>query len=164
MDSTVLKWLDKNFEEVLCTACLTTVASCIMFQVILRYVFGSASSWAEEVAVYGMIFAVYFGAALGVRERAHIRITLLVNALPRKLAVASVVLADFLWISFVGFMVWQTIIYTQLLFDVVYISPGLGIDQKWVQIVIPISLVLMIFRILQVYWRWAQDQFEGLPL
>ncbi len=160
----MFKWLDKHLEEVLCSACLTLVASCIMYQVVLRYVFNSASAWAEELAVYGMIFAVYFGAALGAKERAHIRITLLVNALPRPLAIASVVLADILWVGFVIFMIWQTSLYTKLLFEVVFVSPGLGIDQKWVQLVIPIALTLLLFRILQVYRKWSQDGYKGLPL
>ncbi len=144
--------------------CLTVVASCIIYQVILRYIFSSASPWVEELAVFGMVFAVYFGAALGARERAHIRITLLVNKLPRRFAVIVVIIADFMWASFVIFMIWQTSVYTNLLFNVVYITPGLGIEQKWVQLVIPLSLSLLLFRIIQVYWRWSLTKYKGLPL
>ena len=160
----MLAWLDEYFEECICTFCLMLVSSCIMLQVVMRYIFSASSPWAEELAVYGMIFAIYFGACMGARERSHIRITMLVNALPRSLAVSSVVLADILWAAFVAFMIVQTSVYTKLLFDVVYISPGLGIDQKWVQIVIPFALGLLLFRIFQVYWRWSKDDFRGLPL
>ncbi|WP_282608151.1 TRAP transporter small permease [Pelagibius sp. Alg239-R121] len=160
----MLSKLDKSFEEVICTICLSVVACSVMLQVILRFVFSSASAWAEETAVYGMIFAVYLGASMAVRERAHIRITMLVNALPRQLQIASVVLADALWFGFVVFMVTQTIEYTKLLFEVTYITPGLGIEQRWVQIVVPAALVLMLFRILQVYWRWGKSGWKGLPL
>ena len=160
----MLSKLDKSFEEVVCTICLSVVACSVMLQVILRFVFSSASAWAEETAVYGMIFAVYLGASMAVRERAHIRITMLVNALPRPLQIASVVLADALWFGFVVFMVTQTIEYTKLLFEVTYITPGLGIEQRWVQIVVPAALVLMLFRILQVYWRWGKAGWKGLPL
>lgn len=160
----MIAWLDDHIEECICTICLMLVAACIMIQVIMRYVFSASSPWAEELAVYGMIFAVYFGACMGARERSHIRITLLVNALPRSLSVTAVVLADILWAAFVVFMIVQTSVYTQLLFDVVYISPGLGIDQKWVQLVIPFALGLLLFRIVQVYWRWSKHGFQGLPL
>ncbi len=118
------------------------VAACIMLQVILRYVFSAASPWAEELAIYGMIFAVYFGAALKARERVRIRISLLVNALPRPLAISLIVVADLMWMGFVTFLILQTSIYTKLLFEVVYVTPGLGIDQKWEQLVIPVSLCL----------------------
>ena len=135
-----------------------------MIQVILRFVFSSASAWAEETAVFGMIFAVYLGASLAVRERAHIRITMLVRAMPRPMQIVFIVAADALWFGFVWFMVHQTILFTQLLFEVTYITPGLGIEQRWVQILIPFGFVLMGFRILQVYWRWGRSGWEGLPL
>ncbi len=160
----MLSRLDRYFEEVLCTFFLTVVVGSVLLQVILRFFFSSAVSWAEETAVYGMIFAVYLGATMAVRDRAHIRITLLVNALPRPLQVASVVLADALWAGFVVFMIVQTMTYTQLLFQVTFQTPGLGIEQRWVQMFIPMAFGLMLFRIAQVYWRWGKDRFRGLPL
>ncbi|MGH1542862.1 MAG: TRAP transporter small permease [Arenicella sp.] len=160
----MLTKLDQYFEEILCTLCLAIVATSVMLQVVLRFFFESASSWAEETAVFGMIFAVYLGASMGVRDRAHIRITLLINAMPRAMQVCSVVLADLLWAGFILFMIVQTSLYTKLLFEVTYISPGLGIEIRWLQLIMPFSFVLILFRILQVYWRWKKDDWRGLPL
>ncbi len=160
----MLAKLDRYFEEVICALCLGMVVGSVLLQVILRFVFSSAAAWAEETAVYGMIFAVYLGASMAVRERAHIRITLLVHCFPRRLQVASIVLADVLWLGFVIFMIKQTTAYTQLLFNVTYQTPGLGIEQRWVQMLIPMVFCLMSFRILQVYWRWRADGWRGLPL
>ena len=42
--------IERRFEEVVCTFCLALMASCVMLQVILRYVFAAASPWAEEIA------------------------------------------------------------------------------------------------------------------
>ncbi|MEM7633492.1 MAG: TRAP transporter small permease [Pseudomonadota bacterium] len=160
----MLSKLDQYFEEVLCTLFLSVVVGSVLLQVVMRFFFHSAAVWAEETAVYGMIFAVYLGATMAVRERAHIRITLLVSRLPRPLQVCSVVLADALWFGFVVFMIIQTTTYTQLLFKVTYQTPGLGIEQRWIQMFIPMLFGLMLFRILQVYWRWRNDKFAGLPL
>lgn len=160
----MIRWLERHFEEAICGICLCVIAACVMLQVILRYLFAAAAPWAEEIAVYGMIFAVYLGASLAIRERSHIRITLLIEHLPRRLAVAAVVLADLLWCGFLILMVYLTSLYTRLLFEVTYISPGLGLEQKWFQLVIPATLVLMLLRMLQVYWRWGRDGFRGLPL
>ena len=66
--------------------------------------------------------------------------------------------------GFALFMVVQTLTYTKLLFEVTYQTPGLGIEQRWVQMFIPMLFILMLFRIGQVYWRWGQEKFEGLPL
>lgn len=160
----MLSKLDQYFEEVLCTFFLSVVVGSVLMQVVLRFVFHTAAAWAEETAVYGMIFAVYLGATMAVRDRAHIRITLVVSRLPRLFQIISIVLADMLWIAFVVFMIVQTMTYTQLLFNVTYQTPGLGIEQRWVQMFIPILFCLMFFRILQVYWRWWADEFKGLPL
>ena len=160
----MLSKLDRHFEEVLCTFFLCVVVGSVLLQIVQRFVFHSASVWAEETAVYGMIFSVYLGATMAVRDRAHIRITLLVSQLPRRLQVASIVLADALWVGFVIFMIVQTVSYTQLLFNVTYQTPGLGIEQRWVQMFIPVLFCLMLFRIAQVYWRWRADGFRELPL
>ncbi|WP_372922160.1 TRAP transporter small permease [Roseovarius sp.] len=160
----MLSKIDRYFEEVICTICLAVVVGSVLLQVILRYFFSTAAAWAEETAVYGMIFAVYLGATMAVRERAHLRITMLVRRLPRSLQIAAVVLADALWAGFVIFMIVQTTIYTQLLFNVTYMTPGLGIEQRWVQMIIPMAFTLMLFRILQVYWRWGRDGWKDLPL
>ncbi len=160
----MLSRIDRYFEEVLCTFFLCVVVGSVLMQVVLRFVFSTAAAWAEETAVYGMIFAVYLGATMAVRERAHIRITLLVSRLPRRLQICSIVLADFLWVAFVIFMIVQTSTYTKLLFEVTYQTPGLGIEQRWVQMFIPMLFTLMLFRIFQVYWRWRADGYRELPL
>ena len=160
----MLSKLDKYFEEVICTISLSVVAGSVFLQVIMRFVFSTASTWAEETAVYGMIFAIYFGASMAIRDRAHIRITMLVNVLPRPLQIASIVLADLLWFAFLAFMVVQTFEYTKLLFNVTFITPGLGIEQRWVQVVIPGVLILMLFRMLQVYGRVGNSCWKRLPL
>jgi C4-dicarboxylate transporter, DctQ subunit len=156
--------VEQRFEEVVCSFCLALMASCVMLQVVLRYFFSAASAWAEEIAVYSMVFAVYLGASMAIRERAHIRIVFGVMALPRSLAVASIVLADLLWFGFLLLMIWQSSIYMELLFEMTFISPGLGIEQKWFQIVVPFSLVLMVLRMIQVYYRWLSGDEKGPPL
>lgn len=160
----MLSKLDRYFEEVLCTFFLGVVVFSVLLQVVQRFVFHSASVWAEETAVYGMIFSVYLGATMAVRDRAHIRITMLVTRLPRRFQVACIVLADILWAGFVVFMIVQTIGYTQLLFEVTFQTPGLGIEQRWVQMFLPAFFGLMLFRIAQVHWRWRADGFKELPL
>ncbi|WP_116474932.1 TRAP transporter small permease [Zobellella maritima] len=159
-----LTFIEKHFEEAMCGFCLVLMASCIMTQVLLRYFLSSGAPWAEELAVYSMIFAVYLGASMAVKERAHIRILLLVNRFPKKIQLTSIVMADLLWLAFLILMIVQTSIYMQLLFSTTYISPGLGVDQKWFQIVVPVSLVLMVLRMAQVYYRWWRNNEQELPL
>lgn len=161
------KWLhfiDDKFEEVLCGGCLSLMTICILTQVFLRFVFSSAAPWAEELAVYSMIFAVYLGASMAIKERSHIRILIIVNLLPKWAQLISIMIADLIWLGFLVLMIVQTGIYMELLFNTVYISPGLGIDQKWFQLTVPFCFALMALRMLQVYYRWFVDKNKELPL
>ncbi len=158
-----LRRIERGFEEAVCGACLCVMACCIMLQVVLRYFFSAAAPWAEEVAVYSMVGAVYLGACLATRERAHIRVSLVYDILPPKLRLATVIAADFLWLVFLGVVFSQSVILVQLLFNTVHISPGLGIEQKWPQSLVPFSIGLMMIRIVQVYWRWYKSGMQGMP-
>ena len=158
-----LRRVERGFEEAVCGACLCVMACCVMLQVVLRHFFSAAAPWAEEIAVYSMIGAVYLGACLAVRERAHIRISLVFNLLPPRLRLATVVLADLMWLAFLGVMFSQSVELVKLLFNTVYISPGLGIEQRWPQSVVPFCILLMMARMAQVYWRWLRGGARGLP-
>jgi TRAP-type C4-dicarboxylate transport system permease small subunit len=147
----ILKKLERHFEEVICAICLGLMASCIMLQVLLRILFDDAVPWAEEVAVYSMVFAVYLGASLGVRERAHIRVLVFVNLLPEQLKKVILIIADLVWFAFIVLMIVQSVTYMELLFETTFISPGLGVEQRWFQLVVPLSLVMVSLRLIQQY-------------
>ena len=159
-----LRFIDRKLEEVVCGICLCAMACSVMLQVVLRYVFSSAAPWAEEIAVYGMIGAVYFGACLAVRERAHIRVGLVYKLLPSIPRQIMVITADLLWLLFLALVFWQSAVYVNFLFNTVYVSPGLGIEQRWPQSLVPLSILLMMVRLIQVYWRWIKGGAKGLPI
>ena len=54
----------------------------IAYQVVMRYVFGDTPSWSEELAVLLFCWTVLGGLALGVHEGYHVRLTVLLDALP----------------------------------------------------------------------------------
>lgn len=63
-------------------AALALMLACIALQVVMRYVFGNALSWSEELALLMFSWATLGGLALGVREGFHVRLTLLLEPLP----------------------------------------------------------------------------------
>ena len=160
----MFKKLNQYFEEVLCTLFLSVVFISVITQVVLRFGFSSAAVWAEETAVYGLIFATYLGASLGIKRREHVRITFIVLSFPKKLKVVSIILADILWLGFLALMIVQTIVYTKLLFDVSYVLPGLKIELRWLQMFMPLTFCLMVYRVFEVYWEWKKTGWKGLPL
>ena len=71
---TIIKLLESKFEEIFACLALVIISLCVISQVISRYVFNFGITWTEELAGFAMPWAIYMGAALGVRERFHIRI------------------------------------------------------------------------------------------
>jgi TRAP-type C4-dicarboxylate transport system permease small subunit len=63
-------------------AAIAVMLACIALQVVMRYVFGNALSWSEELALLMFSWAALGGLALGVREGFHVRLTLLLEPLP----------------------------------------------------------------------------------
>ncbi len=158
-----LKFIDKNFEEVICFIGVSLVAICVFLQFMIRLVSGSALSWPEELAIYGMAWSMYIGACLCVRNKGHMRILLLVKKLPRKLGLSLLIFGDILWFSFCIFMMFVGIDYISLLLEQVQISPALEINQAYPQSVIPIAFGLMALRIIQLYYSWFKDGCPDYP-
>lgn len=158
-----LKWLERHFEELICCTCLSIIAISVFSQVVARYVFEVALHWTEEVASISMVWAVYMGASLCVRERFHIRILIGVASLPDKFGRFVIFIADGLWAFFCMFMVWVSWDYLTVLWKYTTLSPSLGIDQFYPQSVLIIGYSLMLIRLTQTYVQWHRNGSEGLP-
>ena len=70
-----LKLCFANFEEWTSAFLVGLMIVCLIIQVFIRFIFGSALAWTEELSRYAFIWAVYVGAALCVKRRIHVRIT-----------------------------------------------------------------------------------------
>ena len=159
----IARWLERHLEEAICCAALAGVASLVFLQVIMRYVFDTALQWSEELAAIGMVWAVYMGASLCVRERFHIRIMAGVTALPTALGRAVVFVADALCMAFSVAMLWVGIDYLSVLARYTSRTPRLGIDEFWPQSIIVVGYALILLRLVQVYVLWWRDGRRGLP-
>lgn len=159
----VLRWLERHFEEALCCTALVIIACSVFAQVMARYVFDIPLHWTEEVAAISMVWAVYMGASLCVRERFHIRILVAVQSLPAKMARITIFAADISWAAFSILMIrvsWQ---YLEVLWRFPSHSPSLGINEFYPQSILVIGYGLMLLRLIQTYVLWYRDGAEGLP-
>lgn len=83
------------------------MVACIAIQVVMRYVFGHTPSWSEELAVLMFAWAIMGGLALGVREGFHVRLDLLVNALPPAAKPWAERAIELLTAAFGAYLVWS---------------------------------------------------------
>ncbi|MCK0168859.1 TRAP transporter small permease [Jannaschia sp. S6380] len=155
--------LERHFEEAVCCIALSVMAICVFLQVIMRYVFGSALQWSEEIAAIAMVWAVYMGASLCVRERFHIRIMAGIMLLPQPITKAFVLLADLMAAAYCVMMLivsWQ---YLAVLARFTSRTPSLGIDEFYPQSILVIGYTLILLRLVQIYVIWARGGGRGVP-
>ena len=58
----IVKWLDDNLEEFFMIILLITLTCVMMLQVVMRYVFKTPLSWAEEACRYCFVYSVMLAA------------------------------------------------------------------------------------------------------
>lgn len=80
------------------------ISACVCLQVFSRYVLNLGLVWTEDVAMFAMTWAVYFGAAMAVHEKFHVRMMAAVMILPFRIAWFITFLSDLVFAAFLVFM------------------------------------------------------------
>lgn len=94
MLSKIRKTVD-SVELAFFSLCLATLVALTVLAVFMRYVIGKPVGWTEEMQMMLLVWSVFSGASIAFRERGHIAIDLLTNALPQK---AQKVIEVVIWI------------------------------------------------------------------
>jgi len=81
--------------------------ACIALQVVMRYVFGNAPSWTEELALLMFAWCTMGGLALGVREGFHVRLDILLDPLPPPLRRWAEAAIDAATTAFGAYLAWS---------------------------------------------------------
>ncbi len=150
-------------EEWLACALVAVIAGCVALQVFSRYVLNTGLVWTEDVAMFAMTWAVYFGAAMAVHEKFHVRMMAAVMVLPYRVAWAVTFLADLIWAAFLVFMMIHGWEYLELLWRQQSIIASLNMDSKWFQTIIVLGNGLMLFRLVEAYLHWWRGDRAGFP-
>lgn len=125
---------------------LAVITIFVSVEVVLRYFFGMTLYITEEFTRYSMVWMVFLGASLAVRENAHTRVELFVNFFPGKVRAWLNLAAHLLFVIFLSFLVYEGCIALSFQFE--QIIPTLGIPMFWFYLALPVGGVLMILNLL----------------
>lgn len=64
---------------------LAAMSLAVLLNVILRYAFNSGLTWSEELSRYFFVWMVFLGAVAALKDKMHLGVDIVVNALPKKL-------------------------------------------------------------------------------
>lgn len=94
-----LGFIYNHLEEIILVTIFAVMVSVIFLQVVMRRVFNNSLSWSEELGRFTFEWLTWIGISLGARLGQHIKITLLTDRLPHRLAQMMNILSELIVIS-----------------------------------------------------------------
>lgn len=160
----LLRKIDRNAERWALLVFYVVLVMTMAIEVLRRELFSYSSIWGEEIVRYSFIYLAWIGAAAAVRERAHIRIDVVMHYLgPRPkallyifgdLVMFGVALIALYW-SF------ETVLVSSKFGSV---SHGLRVSMVWFLMAVPLGFSLMILRLFQSFLRDLRSLRDGTPV
>lgn len=159
-----LSKLNQECERWLCLVFYSMVVLTITSEVLRRFALNYSSIWGEEAARYSFIYLAWFGVALSVRNRSHIRIDILLTLLPNRGKAVLYLFGDLASLVLACVALWVSIhpVLTSIEFGSV--THGLRISQAWFLLAVPLGFLLIVVRLLQSMARDFRDLREGRPV
>ncbi|UWQ79016.1 TRAP transporter small permease [Leisingera sp. S132] len=160
----ILRNIDKNAERWLLLVFYVMLVITMAIEVIRRELFAFSSIWGEEIVRYSFIYLAWIGAAAAVKERAHIRIDVILHYLgPRPKALIYIFGDLVMFIVALVALYWsfETVLVSAKFGSV---SHGLRVSMVWFLMAVPAGFALMIWRLLQSFLRDWRSLRDGTPV
>ncbi|WP_297777489.1 TRAP transporter small permease [uncultured Roseovarius sp.] len=160
----MLSTLDRNLERWALLIFYMMLVVTMAIEVIRREVFAYSSVWGEEIVRYAFIYLAWIGAAAAVRERAHIRIDVIMHYVGPRLKAALYILGDLVMaaVAIVAlYWSWETVLVSAKFGSV---SAGLRVSMVWFLLAVPVGFGLMLLRLVQSFLRDLRALRDGTPV
>lgn len=160
----ILKNLNQHGERYLTLPLYTMVVITIFMEVFRRFFLSYSSIWSEEIARYAFIYISWIGAAAAIKERAHIRIDVILPLLSNKWKTIVFIFGDTITLILACIALYWSMepVLTSIHFGSV--THGLRISQAWFLIAVPLGFGLIVLRLLQSMKRDISDLIAGRPV
>lgn len=142
-----------RIERALAATCMGLLCLITLANVVVRYLSNVSFAFTEEFSVFLLLLLTLLGSISAFVERRHIRITLLVDALP---ALGQKICSGIEWLSNVAlFAMLCGLGYRMALDDYSFevTSPGLGLPQWLYTVWLPLLSALIVLRLLLLLRR-----------
>lgn len=136
----LVKWA-KRAENLVSFTALAALTGSVLWGVLTRYVTERPAVWTTEMSGILFTWVVFIGAMTAHQEGRHVRVTLLVDLLPRAARRAVLKLAEVLVLAFLLYAAWLSFVMMQK--GATRPSPVLDIPFSWVYLATLIAFVGM---------------------
>lgn len=160
----LLHKLDKNAERWMLLVFYVMIVLTMAIEVLRREIFAYSSIWGEEIVRYSFIYLAWIGAAAAVKERAHIRIDVLIHYVGPRVKALIYIFGDlvmFIIAAIALYWSWETV---HVSWKFGSVSHGLRISMVWFFMAVPLGFALMIVRLTQSFLRDINSLRDGSPV
>jgi TRAP-type C4-dicarboxylate transport system permease small subunit len=137
-----------RIERALAAGCMALLCIITFANVVVRYLSNVSFAFTEEFSVFLMLMLTLLGSTIAFAEGRHIRITLLVDKLPKP---GQRFCTAIEWLSntaLFGLLAWFGYLLALDDFEFEVTSPGLGLPQWWYTLWLPLLCSLIVVRLL----------------
>lgn len=170
-----IKWLDDNIERILLMTILLTIILLMTYQTLGRYVFvrilgmNVNLAWTEESARFLFVWMTYLAVPISIKHRNMIRVTALVDCLPKRWQEALWAASDVLFFILGAGIFYFGIRHIHMLMTFPQTTAVLGIQYAVVYMILPIGFGLILLRLGQDLVRLTRESgikplIEGLVI
>lgn len=138
-----------RLEEYIAVTLLIFTSFLVFAKVVLRFVFNTSLYWDDEVARYLIIWFIFIGSSIAVREKAHATVDIIVSFLSERWKLIVGILA---YLVSIVFCVLLLISSREAILNVMNynsVTPALKIPMYIPYLAIPVGTALMLIRFIQ---------------
>lgn len=160
----ILRNIDRNAERWLLLTFYVMLVITMAIEVLRREIFAYSSIWGEEVVRYSFIYLAWIGAAAAVKERAHIRIDVLMHYLGPRPKALMYIFGDLVMFAVAIVALYWSIETVHVSAKFGSVTDGLRVSKVWALMAVPVGFGLMIWRLLQSFMRDFRALRDGTPV
>jgi TRAP-type C4-dicarboxylate transport system permease small subunit len=160
----ILQQIDQNGERYLLLPLYAMIVSTVFMEVVRRSLLSYSSIWAEEIARYAFIYIAWIGASSAIKERAHIRIDVVLHLLSQRMKSIVFIFGDIVTLILAVLAIWMSMESVLNSIHFGSVTHGLRISQAWFLAAVPLGFLMMTFRLLQSIHRDWSDLKAGRPV
>lgn len=159
-----IHWLDQNIERVLLQVTLLAIIFLMTYQTLGRYVFVRVLdmninlAWTEELSRFLFVWMTYLAVPITIKDRNMIRVTALVDRLPKRWQNALWVTSDVLFFILGGGIFYFGVRHVNMLLHFPQTTAVLGFQYALVYMILPIGFGLILLRLGQDLLRMVNEE------
>ncbi|MEM6306923.1 MAG: TRAP transporter small permease [Pseudomonadota bacterium] len=160
----LFRTIDQNAERWMLLVFYVMLVITMAIEVLRREIFAYSSIWGEEIVRFSFIYLAWVGAAAAVKERAHIRIDVVMHYLGNRAKALLYIFGDVIMFVVAIIALYWSFEALHVSYKFGSVTDGLRVSKVWFLASVPLGFALMIWRLTQSFIRDFKTLRDGTPV